>query len=343
MGPPRSGVSRSHSPLMDLVPSLSKPDDSSFLRVHLVSLRPSANSPSHIADFTQPRPAHPRAMFSVVPDPEDADIILFLDTHSQDWQMTHLVNHPLRKRYPAKAMVYSDVDRPWCALPGIYVSMPRDSFNRRWQRPWLYHRTPHVIERTPPQTAVLLFSFVGGNTHRIREAVLRLKHDRCLIEDTSGFVFYATDSPGYADRVQRYRAILSDSKYVLCPRGHGTASFRLVETLAAGRVPVIISDQWMEPEGLDWSSFSLRVPESEVESIPHLLEQKEHDYQRMAHAAALAYDEHFAPISSTGKIVGLCSDLLSAGPLEAFPRLGVRSGRWLRLWAADRLTRTGLR
>jgi hypothetical protein len=311
--------------------------------IHLVSLRRSADEPSHMDDFRQALKEERGEACAIVSDPGEANLILFLDTHSQDWRMKRLLDHPLRKLYPRKTMVYSDVDRPWCALPGVYVSMPRRSFNRTWQRPWLYHRIPHAIERTPPHAATLLFSFMGGNTHRIREGVLRLEHDRGRIEDTTGFMFYETEAPGFADRADRYVSLLSDSKFVLCPRGHGTTSFRLVETLAAGRVPVIISDNWVEPEGLDWSAFSVRIAESEIGSVPHLLERKEHDYERMAVAASAAYDENFAPMSSPRRIVGLCAAILDDRSLASFPSNGVRRGRWLRLWAADRLTHIRVR
>ena len=39
-----------------------------------------------------------------------------------------------------------------------------------------------------------------------------------------------------------------------------------------GRVPVIVSDQWVPPDGPDWESFSMRVKEREVDTIPAMLE-----------------------------------------------------------------------
>ena len=45
---------------------------------------------------------------------------------------------------------------------------------------------------------------------------------------------------GYHDR-------LRTTKFALVPRGHGVFSRRLVEVLAAGAIPVIISNGWILP------------------------------------------------------------------------------------------------
>lgn len=57
---------------------------------------------------------------------------------------------------------------------------------------------------------------------------------------------------------------LSVCQMVLCPRGAGLGSQRLYETLACGRVPIIIADGYDLPFSwaVDWNSFSLRLPES---------------------------------------------------------------------------------
>ena len=37
--------------------------------------------------------------------------------------------------------------------------------------------------------------------------------------------------------------------------------------MKAGRVPVIISDDWVAPVGPDWEQFSLRVKERDIEQV----------------------------------------------------------------------------
>ena len=79
-------------------------------------------------------------------------------------------------------------------------------------------------------------------------------------------------SPG--ESRARYVGSIKDSAFVLCPRGGGTSTFRLFETMMLGRVPVILSDQWVPRVGPDWESFSLRVMERDVSKVPRLLESR---------------------------------------------------------------------
>ena len=50
---------------------------------------------------------------------------------------------------------------------------------------------------------------------------------------------------------------------MICPRGWGSSSIRLFEVMEMGRVPVIISDAWVN-EAPKWADFSVRVSEADV-------------------------------------------------------------------------------
>ena len=246
-------------------------------------------------------------------DPGDADLILFVDPHlSPDWRLRGLTEHALVREYPEKVLVYDERDHPWCALPGLYCSMPARYFDARAQRACAYYGavsfTPE--ERTSTEQD-LLFSFLGSRSHPIRPAILRLAHPRAVVEDTSGFVFYDRSDPAAYDRQKaRYLSTLLRSKFVLCPRGAGTGSIRLFETLAAGRVPVIISDQWVEPAGPDWSRCSVWVYESAIAEIPRLLEAAEADHSQMAAAALAAHTQWFSQGVIFHRLISACAGLL---------------------------------
>jgi hypothetical protein len=66
------------------------------------------------------------------------------------------------------------------------------------------------------------------------------------------------------------------------------------EAIAAGRVPVIISDDWVPPEGPDWGAFSLRIHENESDSVIELLEEQNKNWRMMSEAAAAAHDTFFS-------------------------------------------------
>jgi hypothetical protein len=82
---------------------------------------------------------------------------------------------------------------------------------------------------------------------------------------------------------------------VLCPRGIGTSSFRLFETLQSGRVPVILSDSWVPCAGMDWDAFSLRVRERDIGRLPEICLASESRWESMARAGRRAWEEWFSP------------------------------------------------
>src|SRR5436305_874691 len=100
-------------------------------------------------------------------DPGAADLIVFPQCHMlpKDWQLSQIRRHSLTKQFREKVMVYDERDRPWCAFPGVYVSMPASDFDHRYQRAWSY---AHVAEVDMPGDPDLLFSFIGSPSSRCR-------------------------------------------------------------------------------------------------------------------------------------------------------------------------------
>ena len=248
-------------------------------------------------------------------DPGRADLILFVDLHlNPDWRLRSLWQHPLVRTHRDKTLVYDERDHPWCALPGLYCSMPSAHFDARLQRACAYYGAITFADDPRVEAAPdLLFSFLGSRSHPIRRRLLSLTHPRAAVEDTSGFLFYDRSNPAAYDRQKaHYLETLLRSKFVLCPRGAGTGSIRLFETLAAGRVPVILSDDWVAPAGPDWTACSLRVPEAEIAAIPARLEAAEAAYPRLAAAARAAHADWYAQSVIFHRLVESCAELLAA-------------------------------
>jgi hypothetical protein len=277
-------------------------------------------------------------------DPAEADIILFLDVneHQGDLRISAIARHPLTRRFPEKTFVYSELDQPWCAMPGLYVSMPRKGFDHRRQRacgyitPLINSYVKSLASEAPCPTmnADLLFSFIGRRSDPSREAVLALRHSRAIVEDSSQTNIFG----GGADaeyKKRRYAEILARSKFVLCPRGAGTASFRLFEAMALGRVPVILSDDWVAPNGPDWAAFSLRVCEAEAASVPALLERSEPRFEQMASEALRQWDQWFSPGVLFHRMVEACGELLVARRLPETVAQKLPNARYLRLRARE--------
>jgi glucuronyl/N-acetylglucosaminyl transferase EXT1 len=70
-----------------------------------------------------------------------------------------------------------------------------------------------------------------------------------------------------------FGSLLLDSKFQLVPRGKGLHSHRLLESLAAGSIPVLLADGYVLPfdDIIDWSNAIVRVAEAEWRQIPKIL------------------------------------------------------------------------
>jgi len=266
-------------------------------------------------------------------DPAEADVILFVDARHEhnDWRFKALRQHPLARKFPRKCFVYNETDQPWCCMPGLYVSMPKQWFDSRHMAAWSYTglMNPYLENGSGEALDVepdLLFSFAGRRCVAVRDEILKLEHPNALIKDTSNFNFFGSSSctPKEIDKQRRdYATLIRRSRFVLCPRGSGPASFRLFESLAAGRVPVILGDEWVPPVGPDWNSCSLRVAEVDVASLPERIEQADARWDEMSANAAGVWREWFA------------ADVQFHRMVEACRRLQVR-GKWPAIWKSDR-------
>ena len=68
----------------------------------------------------------------------------------------------------------------------------------------------------------------------------------------------------------------------------------MYETMALGRCPVVISDDWIEIKGVDWESCSIRVPESEVGNLDAILAKRVADLPRLGQNARRIFQERFS-------------------------------------------------
>lgn len=84
------------------------------------------------------------------------------------------------------------------------------------------------------------------------------------------------------EKPRDYMRLLLNSKYSLYMYGDRVHTSRLYDVMTFGAVPVIIADQYDLPFSwlLEWSKFSVRVRESDVKSLPRILESADYDSLR---------------------------------------------------------------
>jgi hypothetical protein len=68
---------------------------------------------------------------------------------------------------------------------------------------------------------------------------------------------------------------LLGNDYTVCIRGAGNFSYRLYETLAAGRIPLLINTQCVFPfeEEIDWKAHCVWVEENEIDEVAEILKE----------------------------------------------------------------------
>lgn len=107
--------------------------------------------------------------------------------------------------------------------------------------------TPHKVNFIFPgrgHKRKYIASFVGNLTHSIRALI---------IDELQGKEGYYVSTKHH--NMLEYCQVISQSKYVLCPRGYGLNSFRIQEAIQFGAIPIYISDEFILPYNMPTFPF----------------------------------------------------------------------------------------
>jgi len=104
-------------------------------------------------------------------------------------------------------------------------------------------------------------SFIGSRTHGIRDKVFAL-------EGLDGYYISSN-----VHSIAKFCRVVAGSIFGLCPRGYGLNSFRIVECMQYGTIPVYISDDFIFPHNLDFMDYGIIIEAKDADRIDEILKQ----------------------------------------------------------------------
>lgn len=253
---------------------------------------------------------------SLTDDPAAADLILFAELYGAGAYFQSVRKHSFVKEFREKCFLFCSNDFVIPFLPGVYASIEqRWSSERTRSGFYLGVSENEFVDFAPPRENLqYLYSFLGAtDTAAVRTKLVTLSHPRSFFQDTSAE--YADVLGGKLSAAamreywRRYAEICKASKFILCPRGMGASSVRLFDSMRMGRVPVILSDEWVRPDGPCWEKFSVRVPEADFSRIPELLEELEPKAVEMGMLARAQWEEWFSERVCFHRVAEWCLDI----------------------------------
>ena len=254
---------------------------------------------------------------------EDPDIAIFLAPLHQDLKAPERL-HKLRLEDLSRLFVFSQADTavPWA--PGMFTSVAARRAGTNFAGGCYllpgYQGVGEQIDqmKQPPD---LLWSFFGTVRHhpQVRGQILAVRDVRGLARDadvwnTVRWAEAGAPAARRAEVVAAYAQSVARAKFVVAPRGNGPSSLRLFEAMRAGRAPVIVSDDWLPPALVDWSTCAVRVPEADISFLPRILREREDEAEELGRRAREVWEQHFSPRSMVHHIVRTCLQLHERNP-----------------------------
>lgn len=253
---------------------------------------------------------------SLTDDPAEADIILFAEMGECGSFAERVRAHPYYRQFPDKCFLFDTPDFFLPILPGLYASLSERHYRADHTRTgyYLYVVENAFINHRPLKgDEPYLAAFIGSRKNAgVRQRLFEIERPDFLLRDTSDVstrVQYHGELDERACFWRDYADSMASAKFSLCPRGAGAGSIRLFESMKMGRPCVILADDWHRDERVDWDSFSISVPESEVKRLPEILQSIEHRAGEMGEAARREWEKWYSERVRFHHAVESCLDI----------------------------------
>ncbi|MBR8834045.1 MAG: exostosin family protein [Stigonema ocellatum SAG 48.90 = DSM 106950] len=178
-------------------------------------------------------------------------------------------------------------------------------FSNKFGGVWRYLPIPdpllYWLASSPAFNKMRLFNKIRKVIgEQLREKPLRVAEKSLLLK--TSFIrreqcHYALSSEQKAQRQLEYIQNFQDNAYIICSRGAENYSFRLYETLSAGRIPVLIDTNMRLPDlgNMRWEEFSVIVPCSQMHRIGEIIQAfhnnlSDEEFARVCEKSRMAFE-----------------------------------------------------
>lgn len=120
-------------------------------------------------------------------------------------------------------------------------------------------------------------------------------------------------------RVKEFADLMTNSQFGVAARGNNLFSYRLMEVLSGGAIPIVFSDNWVLPlrEIVDWRETAVRLPEKKWEQTEEIIRMFSRDELCEWRKRVLStYDRYF---SSFPKVVNSIMMIVDRRMLSKYP------------------------
>lgn len=286
---------------------------------------------------------------------DEADVLILNEPFSfKEWRyVDRLKKCRFFSRFAHRIVAVNCDDAASGLLRGLYAALPKHRFIPSRHAAVPYASTPNEwVYQSPPAPDVTMLASWRGNTasNPIRSKLVAryAGHPRMRIEATSSWMNHPeTEKLDYVRLIQQ-------SSFSLCPAGWAPVSFRIYESMALGRCPVILADGFVPPEGLDWARFAIFWPQSDLRGLEKELLRREPEAAELGKTARSEWARCFAPdrlpAFYANAIASLARPNTARSSNEEIARWNGFRIRWVngwtlpqRLWRRSLRTAAGLR
>jgi hypothetical protein len=230
-------------------------------------------------------------------DPDLADALILQEKKSiKDFKYVHdLICDPVISKYAHKVFTVNEDKYATGLIRGLYTTLPKFRFNIEYHVavPFMQYPNEYVLSNIGNEIKPCYLASWRGNINynSLRKKMIDY-HDH-----THGILLEQTNCCFNYDSTEKiaFVTIVKNAKFSLCPAGSTPVNHRIYESMALGRCPVIISDQFVLPIGPKWKSCALFFRERDLINLESYLKIHESDHKKLGDNAFSEWQRHFSP------------------------------------------------